>query len=122
MKRKILLVEDDELIRKLVQRALREDYEVMVATNGQEGYEKYRNTPDLSLVLSDIDMPELNGFGLTKLIRQTDSHTPIILMSGNNPDEYSPKAKQAGANQYFEKPFDLKVLKETIKKYVGEEE
>lgn len=80
---KLLLVEDDVNLRYIVQTGLQEiigGYEVTVAENGKEGIEAWKKwKPDI--IISDIDMPVMNGFEMVKRIRETDGETPILFAS-----------------------------------------
>jgi two-component system, cell cycle sensor histidine kinase and response regulator CckA len=80
----ILVVDDDDLVRYLVSTLLQRDgYEILQASNGLEAlmvYSSYRAR--LDLVLTDIDMPQMNGLELTDRIRARDPNARILLMSG----------------------------------------
>jgi len=110
---KIFIVDDEENIRKALNRMLSRKYEIFMAENGMEGLQTYRNT-QLDLIISDVDMPELGGLEMLKEIRK-ESDIPIIMMSGR-PENEEP-ALQAGATMYFDKPFDFHELLETIRSY-----
>jgi DNA-binding response OmpR family regulator len=88
----VLVVEDDEVLRKLVTMLLQQKgHDVLSASNGLEGlmvYSSYRAR--LDLVLTDIDMPQMNGIVLVARIRALDSSRKVLFMSGrpvDNPDE-----------------------------------
>ena len=80
---KLLLVEDDANLRYIVQSSLEDligGYEVKVAENGLQGLEEWKEfQPDI--IISDIDMPVMNGFDMVKRIRETDGDTPILFAS-----------------------------------------
>ena len=80
---KLLLVEDDANLRYIVQSSLEDligGYEVKVAENGLQGLEEWKEfQPDI--IISDIDMPVMNGFEMVKRIRETDGDTPILFAS-----------------------------------------
>lgn len=109
MKRKILIVEDDEAIIDFIQAILEsEDYEVQTAINGiaainaiQEEY--------FSLILLDLGLPDIEGIELLKLFRaQLDS--PIIIISARNDELGKVKSLDLGADDYVTKPFGTKEL------------
>ena len=81
---KLLLVEDDPSLRYIVQSGLEdiiEGYEVLAAANGEEGLAMWReHRPDV--ILSDIEMPIMDGYEMVKRIREVDKETPIIFSSG----------------------------------------
>ena len=92
---KLLLVEDDTNLSYIVQSGLQDiigGYEVITAFNGKEGLEAWReHHPDI--IISDIDMPVMDGFEMVRLIRETDGDTPILF------------AYDIGVNNYVKKPF-----------------
>ena len=109
---KILIVEDDENIRLLLQFALEShQYEVVLAENGAEGLKAAESeTPDL--IISDVMMPLMDGFEMCKLIRG-DARTqsiPIILMTAQDGDEQEVRGLEAGADDYIQKPVRPKRL------------
>jgi CheY-like chemotaxis protein len=85
----VLVVDDDAGIRQLVGLILRQKgYDVLTASNGLEGlmvYSTYRSRIDL--VLTDIDMPEMNGIELSDRIRDRDPSKKILMMTGRPPDD-----------------------------------
>ena len=104
---KLLLVEDDVNLRYIVQTGLQEiigGYEVTVAENGKEGIEAWKKwKPDI--IISDIDMPVMNGFDMVKRIRETDGETPILFASALTSPKDVRKGYDIGINNYVKKPF-----------------
>lgn len=104
---KLLLVEDDVNLSYIVQAGLQEiigGYEVIVAENGKEGIEAWKNCkPDI--IISDIDMPVMNGFEMVKRIRETDGETPILFASALTSPKDVRKGYDIGVNNYVKKPF-----------------
>ena len=104
---KLLLVEDDVNLSYIVQAGLQEiigGYEVTVAENGKEGIEAWKNCrPDI--IISDIDMPVMNGFEMVKRIRETDGETPILFASALTSPKDVRKGYDIGVNNYVKKPF-----------------
>jgi len=127
VKTTLLLVEDDAEVRAVLAELLAlDDIETIQAANGVEAWdllESEKSRIKLSLVLSDIAMPKMNGFQLLDKIRSDPrfAEIPVILTSGN-----SDRAKadlEAGAaiyepNAFFAKPFDFAQLTETILRLV----
>ncbi len=101
----ILIAEDDKDIVELLSLYLEnEGYKIFVAKNGEEAYEKFV-TNDISICLFDIMMPKLNGYDLTKKIRQI-SQVPILILSAKNKDNDKIIGLNIGADDYISKPFN----------------
>ena len=100
----ILIVDDEEYVRKLLGRILGEaGYGVLTAANGREALDKL--TPgNINLVLLDIRMPELDGFATLKLIRE-QSEIPVIMLTGISDVTTVSNALSLGADDYVKKPF-----------------
>lgn len=113
MQTKLLLVEDDPEIARIVRdMLLREGYEVTWATTGLEGWEDFRDVK-YDLVLVDLMLPEMDGFTLCKNIR-LKSNVPIIIISARQADEDKIEALGIGADDYVAKPFSIVELKARI--------
>ncbi len=120
---KVLCVEDEIDIRENIAEILRDcGYEVFEADNGKSGFEKYLQTnPDL--VISDIKMPELDGYSFLKLIRQNrnvrNNSTPFIFLSALGAKENVLKGIELTANDYLLKPIDFELLIAKVKEKVS---
>ncbi len=105
MKNKILIAEDDEDIIGLLTLYLeKENYEVIPANNGEEALKIVQNTR-ISVVILDIMMPKLNGYELTKKIREMGT-VPILILSARNLDSDKILGLDLGADDYLTKPFN----------------
>jgi DNA-binding response OmpR family regulator len=105
----VLLVEDDEVIRKSVSMALeRYGYEVIAAGDGLTGLELFR-TGQHDLLLLDVMLPGLDGIGLCRRIRET-STDPVLMMSARGDALDVVSGLEAGADDYVVKPVDTAVL------------
>lgn len=104
---KLLLVEDDTNLSYIVHSGLQEiigGYEVITAFNGKKGLEAWReHHPDI--IISDIDMPVMDGFEMVRLIRETDGDTPILFASALTSPKDVRKGYDIGVNNYVKKPF-----------------
>ena len=104
---KLLLVEDDPTFSYIVKSGLQEiigGYEVITAMNGKEGlkaWEEYH--PDI--IISDIDMPVMNGYQMVERIRETDGDTPILFASALTSPKDVKEGYKLGVNNYVKKPF-----------------
>lgn len=117
MKARLLLVEDDPEIARVVRDMLsREGYEVTWATTGLEGWEDFQaNAYDLVLV--DLMLPEMDGFTLCKNIRWK-SDVPMIIISARKEDEDKIEGLHIGADDYLAKPFSLAELKARVESHL----
>ncbi len=115
-KHKILLADDEENIRLLGEKLLREaGYEVVLATNGAEAIAKaISEKPDL--VITDIRMPQKNGFEVCKALRSDPvlSHVPILILSALGDEFNKLTGFEGGANDFITKPFRAEELKERV--------
>ena len=107
---KILVVEDDKTMNKLVSTYLRDNgYEVKSCFNGVEALDALECNR-YSLILSDIMMPQMDGFELAESIRLTDKTTPIIFMSAKDDKPSKLYGYKIGVDDYITKPFDIDIL------------
>ncbi len=104
---KLLLVEDDANLRYVVQGGLEDiigGYDVRAAASGEEGLKVWEEfKPDI--IISDIDMPGMDGFEMVKRIRETDRDTPILFASALTSPKDVRKGYEMGVNNYIKKPF-----------------
>jgi len=122
MAKKILIIEDEEIIHSLLQKKLAEEgYEVSIATNGVEGLEKMKKAkPDL--VLLDIIMPEKGGFEVMEEMQRDESlrGIPVIVISNSGQPVELDRAKELGARDWLIKTeFDPQEVIEKVKKQIG---
>ncbi len=107
---RVLVVDDEERLRKLVRDFLtKEDYEVLEAYDGQEALEVFDEHPDIALILLDVMMPRLNGFDTLKEIRKS-SQVPVIMLTAKSDEEDELNGFALGVDEYISKPFSPKVL------------
>ncbi len=120
MSKTILAVDDSTSMRQLVGFTLRgAGYTVIEASDGQDALDKLK--VPISLVLTDLNMPRLDGLGLTRAIRATTDYryTPILLLTTESDPARKLEAKSAGATGWLVKPFQPEQLLATIKKVLG---
>lgn len=107
---KILVADDEELIRRLIGDCLKkEGHEPVLACNGEEALRFFKTNPDISLALLDIMMPEKDGWEVCRKIREY-SGIPIILVSARSQDFDQIMGFEAGADDYVTKPFSIPIL------------
>ena len=118
---KILLVEDNEMNRDMLSRRLKKKgFEVEIAVDGQEGVDKAKSiSPDL--ILMDLSLPVLDGWGATKAIKANPetSSIPIIALTAHAMAGDREKAMEAGADEYDTKPIELKRLISKINSFIN---
>ena len=110
----VLVVEDDEEIRKYICRELASDFHMHECANGKEALTLIlKKEPDL--IISDIMMPEMDGLTLCKKIKQniTINHIPIILLTAKSREEDNLEGLNMGADAYIVKPFSIEILRKT---------
>ncbi|MFO8000928.1 MAG: response regulator [Marinilabilia sp.] len=116
----ILIVEDNEKLKDFLSVSLSDDFNVYTTPNGKEAWEFIRKKlPDL--VVSDIMMPEMDGFELCRLIKSTyeTSHIPIILLTALSEKAQQLQGLGLGADAYLTKPFDAQLLIGRIKSIIA---
>lgn len=114
---KILLVEDDKEIARIVCDHLRkEGYNVTWASTGKEGWEDFK-ADQFDLALIDLMLPEMDGYTLCKTIR-LESEIPLLILSARNEDESKIKGLNIGADDYVTKPFSLEELSARISSHL----
>ncbi|POS02862.1 response regulator transcription factor [Flavobacterium croceum] len=113
--KKILLVEDDQNFGAILKDyLLLNEFEVVLAKNGMEGFEKFKkDTYDLCIL--DVMMPYKDGFTLAREIREKNKEVPIIFLTAKAMKEDVLKGYKVGADDYLNKPFDSEVLLMKIK-------
>ncbi len=110
-KANILLVEDDRNLGTVIHDYLEmSDYKVMLAKNGQEGLDEFKQG-SYGLVLLDVMLPLVDGFSVAEEIRKTDCETPIIFITAKSLKEDRIKGFKLGADDYITKPFSTEELK-----------
>jgi len=120
MRASVLLVDDNRDMREYLERLLKRRYRVISASNGMEALVAVRADPP-DLVLTDIMMPELNGFEFLRALR-SDSATatiPVILLSARAGDEAESEGLEAGADDYLVKPFTARELMARVGSHIS---
>jgi two-component system chemotaxis response regulator CheY len=121
MAKTILAVDDSGSLRQMVAFSLKAaGYDVVSAVDGQDGLNKAKEKT-VDLVLTDQNMPIMDGLTLIKNLRALGSYktVPILMLTTESSDEMKAKGKAAGANGWLVKPFDPKRLIEVVQKVIG---
>ena len=118
---KILYIEDNEdNIYMLSRRLKRKNFDVIIATDGEEGVEKAKSDKP-NLILMDLSLPKMDGWTATKIIKENDEtkHIPIIALSAHAMEEHKASAIESGCDDYDTKPVDFKRLLSKIEIYIN---
>lgn len=119
---RILLVEDSNSMRTILSSVLsNKGYEVYTASNGREGLDQLNDIDDLNLVVTDLNMPVMNGIDFIKHIRESSRNrfVPIIVLSTESDQERISEGKAAGASAWIFKPFTPDKLLALIEKFIS---
>jgi len=121
---KILLVEDNKTNQEIILGLLESsEIQIDIANNGLEAIEKYKKAISVNipyeLILMDLQMPVMDGYEATKIIREMDSNIPIIALTANAMKEDIEKTKQVGMNEHLNKPINVEELYKTLLKYIS---
>ena len=123
---KILIVEDEQHINRLIELVLLTDgyYKIRKAYDGEEALKLIKeDKPDL--ILMDVQMPHMDGYKATETIRELSdegkAHIPIVALTANAFEEDRKHALQLGMNEHLAKPVDIEKLKDVLTKYFNHE-
>lgn len=107
---KILVVDDESRMRKLVKDFLvKRDFEVVEASDGEEAIEMFYSNKDIALIILDVMMPKMNGYQVLKEIRMS-SKIPVIMLTAKSTEYDELQGFDKGADEYITKPFSPKIL------------
>jgi DNA-binding NtrC family response regulator len=121
MKPRVLVVDDEETIRKLLKSRLeRDNCEVAVASNADEGQSVFGSGGEIGVLVTDLKMPGKDGFALMSWAREKYPALRVIVITGHGEKEVAVKALRSGASDYLEKPFDLDELSHSVKRCLRE--
>jgi len=120
---KVLVVDDSSTMRRIIKNTLsRLEYEdVLEGENGAEGWMILNQNPSIGMLITDWNMPEMNGLELVKKVRADSRFTdlPIIMVTTEGGKTEVITALKAGVNNYIVKPFTPQVLKEKLAAVLG---
>jgi len=112
----ILLVDDDERLRRAAGKVLaNEGYQVTAAASGTEALAQFKQT-DLALVISDLRLPDLDGISLLKKARELVPEAEVVMITGHGSIENAVEAMRLGAYDFIQKPLDSAALLKTVAK------
>jgi CheY-like chemotaxis protein len=115
MEKKILVVDDEDFHRELMQKLLsRLGYEVAVAESAEEAFSLLKREK-FPVIITDLIMLEMDGVEFCQMIRETDTKTVVIALSGHSDLYDIEKLKEAGFDNHLTKPFKIEIISQAIK-------
>ena len=118
--KRILVVDDEQSIREILSKMLSViGFEVVVAGTGDEGLGLFQDGP-FDLVITDLEMPGMDGWTLISRIKGDSPDTPVLIMTGSSQVHVAGQMKEQSANSVMTKPFRLTELKRTVQRLLSE--
>ena len=118
-KKNILYVDPDISSFHLVSALFAEyNIEVIHAKNGEDAILRFREDPSINLVITEIKVPGLDGFGILAALREMNPFITVIAQTALVHENIEQKCIEAGFNEYISKPINLKLFEELVKKYI----
>ena len=122
MAKRILAVDDSASVRQMQRFVLSgAGYDVVEAVDGKDGLAQLEKNGAVNLILTDLNMPNLDGVGFIKAVRASSAYrlTPIVVISTESQQEKKQAARAAGATDWIVKPFTPEQLLAVVKKVIG---
>ena len=115
-RQKILIVDDAEFNRVILKEILGETYNYLEAENGNQAIQIVEENPEIDLMLLDINMPQMNGFGVLEWMNRLQwiDETPVIMISSEESVDAMRKAYEMGITDYITRPFDSVIVKKRV--------
>ena len=122
MPKHILIVDDSKTVRNLVAFIMKkEGFKVTMAEDGLDGLEKLYSSHDIDLIISDINMPRMDGFTFIKTVREQEAYRdlPIVVLSTEGQEKDIQQGIQLGANLYMVKPAQPEIMVKNVQMLLG---
>lgn len=112
-RQQLLIVDDEEVNRTILSLMFDSDYDIVEAPNGVEAIEAIEKNNDIALILLDVIMPVMDGFGVLDYMKEKDllAKIPVILITSMTPQESEEKAYEYGIADVMHKPFESAIIK-----------
>ena len=110
------------MIRLVVSKAAKKlGYEVLEASNGQEGLEQLAKNDDIDLILSDINMPIMNGLEMISQVKENEQwkYLPVVMLTTESKEELKQEGRELGVKAWMVKPFNEKTFTKAMMKLLG---
>lgn len=118
----VLIVDDSRTVRAAISKHLKEQFNIIEAGDGEEGWEALQQHPEITLVISDIQMPRLDGYGFICRVRAADEERirnhPIVVITSAEDEITRERAYACGANDFILKPLEFNDLMSRLKSQV----
>lgn len=116
LKEKILIADDSEMNQMLLEEILSDKYEYVMAKDGTEAVDILEKNDDIDLVMLDINMPKMDGFGVLEImnLRHWISEVPVIIISSESDVDFIRRSYDLGASDYISRPFDLTIVRRRV--------
>lgn len=121
MAKTVLIVDDSSSLRTVVKMALnRSGYDVLEAGDGMEALQRLEATPKVHLIVSDVNMPRMDGITFVKQVKQHARHkfTPVIMLTTEGQEAKKNEGRAAGAKAWIVKPFNPPQLLDAVSKLI----
>jgi len=122
MTKKILVVDDSSMIRLIVAKAAKKSgYDVVEASNGEDGIAQLLKNDDISLILCDINMPVMDGLSMIKNLKEYDNfkYIPIVMLTTETDESLKTQGRNLGVKAWMVKPFNEKTFLKAMLKLIG---
>lgn len=120
---RVLVVDDSAVIRKAISRVLDTEFDLVEANDGEAGWEALKNDQNLGVVISDVQMPKLDGYGMICRIRADENpnvrDVPVIVITSAEDDVTRERAYACGANDFILKPIDSEQLLSCVRTHTA---
>jgi len=111
---KLLYVEDNKDAREMTTMILEEYFDsIIIAVDGDDGFKKFKEN-EIDIIITDINMPKLNGLEMSTKIRELNNKVPIIIVSAHNEESFFEQSIKINVNGYLLKPIDIDQLSNLI--------
>lgn len=114
----ILIIDDNPKIHKSLFLIFEDEYHVFTASNGRDGFGIIERN-NISLIILDLQMPEMNGLEFLQCIRKVNEDIPVLIMTGHSSHDWAKKCADLNVQGYFEKPYDIDALASRVRKLLA---
>ena len=117
---RVLVVDDAAANIRMLAAALRDEHQILVATNGSDGLRIAATPPHPDLILLDVVMPDLDGYAVCRTLKEADAtrHIPVIFITARSEEEDETHGLELGAVDYITKPFSLAIVRARVRTHL----